>query len=64
MAHSGSVKSLAVRPVAGCTDPLLFLFERTQQLIPLTAMGKPWRFRAWCHGVDLKVEFLLKKNKS
>ena len=33
--------------VAGYTDPLLFLFERTQQLTPLTTRGKPWRLRVW-----------------
>ena len=33
--------------VASYTDPLLFLFERTQQLTPSTTRGKPWRHRVW-----------------
>jgi len=33
--------------VAGYTNPLLFLFERTQQLTPLSTRGKPWRLRVW-----------------
>ena len=34
---------LAARPDAGYTYPLLFLFEQTQLLTPLTTRGKPWR---------------------
>jgi len=29
--------------VAGCTNPILFLFERTQQLM----LGKPWWLHVW-----------------
>jgi len=36
---------LAARPVAGYTNPFLFLFERAQQLTPLTTKGKPWWLR-------------------
>ena len=35
----GRILTLHLNYVAGCTDPLLFLFERTQQLTPLTTRG-------------------------
>ena len=43
----GWILTLHLNYVAGYTDPLLFLFERTQQLAPLTTKGKPWRLRVW-----------------
>jgi len=43
----GWILTLHLNYVAGYTDPLLFLFERTQQLMPLTTRGKPWRLRVW-----------------
>ena len=43
----GRILTLHLNYVAGYTDPLLFLFERTQQLTPLTTRGKPWRLRVW-----------------
>ena len=35
--------------VAGYTNPLLFLFEQTQQLMVLTTRGKPWWLRVWAN---------------
>ena len=43
----GRILTLYLNYVAGYTDPLLFLFERTQHLTLLTTMGKPWRLRVW-----------------
>jgi len=37
----GRILTLHLNYVAGYTDPLLFLFELTQQLTPLTTKGKP-----------------------
>jgi len=35
----GQILTLHLNYVAGYTDPLLFLFERTQQLTPLTTVA-------------------------
>jgi len=43
----GRILTIHLNHVAGYTDPLLFLFKRTQQLMPLTTRGKPWRLRVW-----------------
>jgi len=43
----GRILTLHRNYVAGYIGPLLFLFERTQQLTPLTTRGKPWRLRVW-----------------
>ena len=43
----GQILTLHLSYVAGYTTPLLFLFERTQQLTALTTRGKPWRLRVW-----------------
>jgi len=43
----GQILTLHLNYVAGYTGPLLFLFEQTQQLTPLTTRGKPWRPRVW-----------------
>ena len=41
----GWIFILHLNYVAAYTNPLLFLFERTQQLTLLTTRGKPWRLR-------------------
>jgi len=43
----GRILTLHLNYVAVYSDSLLFLFERTQQLTPLTTRGKPWRLRVW-----------------
>jgi len=43
----GRILTLRLSYVADYTGPLLFLFERTQQLTPLTTRGKSWRLRVW-----------------
>ena len=44
----GRILTLHLNYVAGYTDPLLFLLERTQQLTPLTTRDKPFFFgRFW-----------------
>jgi len=43
----GRILTIHLNYVAGYTRPLLFLFERTQQLTPLTTRGMPWRLRVW-----------------
>jgi len=43
----GRILTLHLTYVAGYTDPHFFLFERTQQLTPLTTRCKPWRLRVW-----------------
>ena len=43
----GQILTLHLNYVAGYTNPLLFLFERTQPLTPSTTRGKPWRLHAW-----------------
>jgi len=43
----GRILTLHLNYVSGYTDPLIFLFERTQQLIPVTTTGKPWRLHVW-----------------
>jgi len=45
--RGGRILTLHLNYVAGYTCPLLFLFEQTQQLTPLTTRGKPWRLRVW-----------------
>ena len=46
---SGRILTLHLNYIAGYTDPLLFLFEWTQQLLPLTTRGnlQPWQLRVW-----------------
>jgi len=48
------ILTLHLNYVAGYTGPLLFLFERTQQLTPLTTRGKPWRLHVWAGPVFVR----------
>ena len=43
--RGGRIRTLHLNSVAGYTGPPLFLFERTQELTPLTTRGKPWWLR-------------------
>jgi len=46
--------------VAGCTNPILYLFERTQQLTPLTTGGKPWWLCVWTSPKFVRPHWWLK----
>ena len=53
----GQILTLHLNYVAGYTGPLpgLFLFERTQQLTPVTTRGKPWRLRVWAGSMFVRT---------